>query len=129
VCAEVKDTCKIQTQKIDIKSNIFNEIFKSFVEVEFFKLAKFCSGYVDFSLVYNDKEHTETSTEYKGLQSLTQIISQTEYTKFKLIRGQTQGGEDLIMCSLFKFEDSVESNLNIIFVLNYKCEINKIILF
>lgn len=129
VHAEVEDTCKVRIEKFNNKPALVHIIFNALANKDFRELPHFCNSYVELSIIQGEKEFTEGSTEYKIIQSITDIFSKIDYVRFTIASGQTKNGEDLIVATIYQFEDKDDSSLNILFVLNHNCEINKIILF
>lgn len=129
VHAEVDDTCKVKIEKFSNKPALVHVIFNALANKYFYELPHYCNSYVELSIIQDEKEFTEGSTEYKAMQSLTNIFSKIDYVRFSIASGQTKDGEDLIVATVYQFEDKDDSSLNILFVLNHNCEITKIILF
>lgn len=129
VSAEVKDTCKTPVIKFDTKPQIINLFFNCLVDKDFWKLSNYCSGSVDFITVFNGSERIEGGTDLKAIDNLENLIKKFEYSSFNIVGGKTQIGENVIVAKLYPFEDVKDYYLNIVLVLNYKNEINKIVLF
>lgn len=129
VSAEVKDTCKTPVIKIDTKPQIVNLFFNCLIEKDFWKLSNYCNGSVDFITVFNGNERIESGTELKAIDNLENIIKKIEYSSFKIASGKTELGENVIVANLYPFENMKSYSLNIVLVLNYKNEINKMVLF
>lgn len=123
------DTCKVKIENISNKPTIVHEFFSCLEKRKFFSLGIFCNSHVDFSFVTKDNEYTETNTEYKCLDNLETLINKVDYNKFKITTGNTKKGEQLIVASLYLYEDTDEFVVNIMLVLNQNSSITKIIVF
>lgn len=123
------DTCKVKIETVSSQPAIVHEFFSCLEKRKFFSLGIFCNSHVDFSFVTKDNEYTETNTEYKCLDNLETLINKVDYNKFKITTGNTKKGEQLIVASLYLYEDIDEFVVNIMLVLNQNSSITKIIVF
>lgn len=125
----VDDTCKVKIENISNKPTIVHEFFSCLEKRKFYALAPFCNSHLDFSFITEKNEYTERNTEYKCLDNLETLINKVDYNRFKVTTGITKKGEELIVASLYLYEDTDEFVVNIMLVLNHNCAINRIIVF
>jgi len=127
--AHIEDTCKVKIVKIDNKPIIANAIFNAFANKKMYDLCSFCNSHVEFTIFQKEKNFTESGSEVKAMQNLTDILTEIDYVRFKLMNAKAENGEEIIAITAYKYEFTNDYSLNILFILNYNCEINKIILF
>ena len=129
ITANDADTCRTKLTNPKFQQELSQAIFKSFAEKEFYSLAMFCNGYVDLTIIQNDEKFTESSTEYKTLQSVTNLFSQLTYVRFTLASGFNEKNVFIILATLYATDDKTGASINVGFITDHNGAITEIVIF
>lgn len=117
-CSISKDTTQIKTMQVDTKKIFVNELSSCFSNTKFDNLVKFCESDVSFTVFVGDNSKTEQVTDYKAIDLIDDIFRNFRYTRFKILGGKNDDGDDMIVVIAFQYADCDKSSINVSFILD-----------
>lgn len=127
--ANIKDTCKINSNHFDIIPSIVHSTLNSIISSDFNNLKIFCNGCVEYRVIENGKEYIEYGTEVKAIQNLNHLIIKFDIQNYRILTAKNTNGDDIIISELILSRDDRLYKLRLAFILDYNQSINKIIIY